>query len=90
MKKLAEKLAAAAEAMKQGDAKDAASQMGELAQDMEAMQQELSEMEMLDDALQQIASAKELDELRELRRPRLRKVPSRYGLHERHGGPQRR
>ena len=59
MNKLAEKLAAASEAMQQGNAKDAAAQLGEMASDLEGMQQEMAEMEMLDDALAQIASAKD-------------------------------
>ncbi len=57
--KLAQKLGECSQAMQSGQMEQAAQALGQLATDIEGMQQELAEMQLLEDTLEQIASAKD-------------------------------
>jgi hypothetical protein len=57
--KLAQQLGQASQSLEAGQMQDAAQALGQLANDLEGMQQELAEMQMLEEALDQIASAKD-------------------------------
>lgn len=59
MSQLAQKLGDAQQGMKNGDGQKASEALGELAQAVESMQQEMDELEMLDGALAQLDGAKE-------------------------------
>jgi hypothetical protein len=59
IQQMAQKLGACQQCMENGDAQQAAQQLSELADSIEAVAQELDEMELLDDALQQIADARD-------------------------------
>jgi len=59
MKKMAQQCSECAQAMEQGDGKKAGEAMAEMQAEMQALEQELSEMEQLDDAMQEIADAKD-------------------------------
>ena len=58
MNNLADKLGQAAEAMKNGDPKQAAEQLDQLAQEMENLQEQLDQIENLNEILDQLADAK--------------------------------
>jgi hypothetical protein len=57
--KLAQKLGECSQCMQAGQMAQAAQALGDLASDLEGMQKELAEMDLLEDALDQIASAKD-------------------------------
>jgi chemotaxis protein histidine kinase CheA len=57
--KLAQKLGETSRALEAGQTQQAAETLGQLASELEGMQQELDEMQMLEEALEQIASAKD-------------------------------
>jgi hypothetical protein len=59
MQEMAEKLGQCSQSMQQGEMQDAAGQLGDIAASLEGMQQEMAEMEMLEDALDQLASTKD-------------------------------
>jgi chemotaxis protein histidine kinase CheA len=59
LQQLADKLGQCQDCMQQGDAEGAAQSLDQLADQLGQMQQELGEMEMLDEALEQIEAAKQ-------------------------------
>ncbi|MGA2799103.1 MAG: hypothetical protein ABSE63_16105, partial [Thermoguttaceae bacterium] len=59
LQNMANKLGQCAQCMKQGNAKDAAKALGDMQNCMGNLQQQIDEMKMLDDAMQQLAQAKD-------------------------------
>jgi septal ring factor EnvC (AmiA/AmiB activator) len=59
MQAMANKMANAAKALEDGDPADAAAQMAQLAEDVQQMAQEMQELESMQEALDQIAQAKD-------------------------------
>ncbi|MHB1036233.1 MAG: hypothetical protein ACYC35_15690 [Pirellulales bacterium] len=59
LRKLAQKLGQSSQAMKQGKMSDAVAQMDQLGEELGKLQEKLDEMEMLDDAMEQLAQAKD-------------------------------
>jgi hypothetical protein len=59
LEKMAQQLGQCAECMRQGDSEQASQQMQELAQQFSQMEKELTESEMLDEAMKQFTQAKQ-------------------------------